>query len=103
MVTKVKKKSMRSGRKITDKDISVFTRQLATMMKAGVPLLQSFDIVSKGPLEPIDGKTHSGLARRYRDRYQPEQRVPANTRCISTPCSVTWWAPVNKPVFWKTC
>jgi type IV pilus assembly protein PilC len=56
MVTKVKKKTMRSGRKITDKDISVFTRQLATMMKAGVPLLQSFDIVSKGHSNPSMAK-----------------------------------------------
>ncbi len=56
LVTKVKKKSMRSGRKITDKDISMFTRQLATMMKAGVPLLQSFDIVSKGHANPSMSK-----------------------------------------------
>lgn len=48
MVTKVKKKSFATGKKITDKDITLFTRQLATMMKAGVPLLQSFDIVAKG-------------------------------------------------------
>ena len=56
LVTKVKKKTMRSGRKITDKDISMFTRQLATMMKAGVPLLQSFDIVSKGHSNPSMAK-----------------------------------------------
>lgn len=56
MVTKVKKKTMRSGKKITDKDISLFTRQLATMMKAGVPLLQSFDIVSKGHANPSMAK-----------------------------------------------
>jgi type IV pilus assembly protein PilC len=47
-VTKVKKQSYRSGKKVTEKDITVFTRQLETMMKAGVPLLQSFDIVAKG-------------------------------------------------------
>ncbi|HEX9171577.1 MAG TPA: type II secretion system F family protein [Telluria sp.] len=52
MVTKVKKKTYRSGKKITDKDLSLFTRQLATMMKAGVPLLQSFDIVGKGHSNP---------------------------------------------------
>jgi type IV pilus assembly protein PilC len=56
MVTKVKKKSYRSGKKITDKDISLFTRQLATMMKAGVPLLQSFDIVGKGHSNPSVSK-----------------------------------------------
>ncbi|RJG11645.1 type II secretion system F family protein [Massilia cavernae] len=56
MVTKVKKKVHRSGKKITDKDISMFTRQLATMMKAGVPLLQSFDIVGKGHGNPSMSK-----------------------------------------------
>ena len=46
--TKVRKRKMRSGQKIKAKDISIFTRQLATMMKAGVPLLQAFDIVGRG-------------------------------------------------------
>ncbi|MBX3629352.1 MAG: type II secretion system F family protein [Nitrosomonas sp.] len=46
-VTKVKE-IRQSGGKITDKDITLFTRQLATMMKSGVPLLQAFDIVGKG-------------------------------------------------------
>ncbi|MEI8302035.1 MAG: type II secretion system F family protein [Burkholderiales bacterium] len=48
MVTKVKKRSYSRGRKVTEKDITLFTRQLATMMRAGVPLLQAFDIVAKG-------------------------------------------------------
>lgn len=46
--TKIKKRRTRSGKKIKPKDIALFTRQLATMMKAGVPLLQSFDIVGRG-------------------------------------------------------
>jgi type IV pilus assembly protein PilC len=56
MVTKIKKKVYRSGKKITGKDIALFTRQLATMMKAGVPLLQSFDIVGKGHANPSMAK-----------------------------------------------
>lgn len=36
------------GKSIKPMDISIFTRQLAVMMKAGVPLVQSFDIVSEG-------------------------------------------------------
>lgn len=56
IVTKVKKKSYTSGKAITDKDISLLTRQLATMMKAGVPLLQSFDIVGKGHSNPSVAK-----------------------------------------------
>ena len=45
---KIKKRRMRSGKSIKPRDIAIFTRQLATMMKAGVPLLQSFDIVGRG-------------------------------------------------------
>ena len=46
--SKIKKRRMRSGKSIKPKDIAIFTRQLATMMKAGVPLLQAFDIVGRG-------------------------------------------------------
>ena len=48
LVTKVSKQSFRGGGKVTEKDVALFTRQLATMMKAGVPLLQTFDIVGRG-------------------------------------------------------
>ena len=50
--TKIKKRRMRSGKSIKPRDIAIFTRQLATMMKAGVPLLQSFDIVARGSTNP---------------------------------------------------
>lgn len=50
--TRIKKRRMRSGKKIKPKDIALFTRQMATMMKAGVPLLQSFDIVGRGNANP---------------------------------------------------
>jgi type IV pilus assembly protein PilC len=43
---------MGGGGSIKQKDIAVFTRQLATMMKAGVPLLQAFDIVARGSTNP---------------------------------------------------
>jgi type IV pilus assembly protein PilC len=52
IVRKVKKQKYGRGGKVTEKDISLFTRQLATMMKAGVPLLQCFDIVGKGASNP---------------------------------------------------
>ena len=48
---RVRKQKTRGG-SITEKDITLFTRQLATMMKSGVPLLQSFDIVGKGHSNP---------------------------------------------------
>ena len=52
VLTRVKKKSIPRGKKITEKDICIFTRQLSTMLKAGVPLLQSFDIVARGHANP---------------------------------------------------
>lgn len=52
LATKIKKRRMRSGKRIKPKDIALFTRQMATMMKAGVPLLQSFDIVGRGHSNP---------------------------------------------------
>ena len=53
-VTKLKKQSnlFTSKKKITPKDVTLFTRQLATMMKAGVPLLQAFEIVARGHSNP---------------------------------------------------
>ena len=75
-VSSVRKARLGSGKKITDKDITVFTRQLAVMMKAGVPLLQAFDIVGKGHANPSVGKllldiktdveTGSSLAQSFR-------------------------------------
>jgi type IV pilus assembly protein PilC len=56
LVSKVSKQSFRGRGKVTDKDITLFTRQMATMMKSGVPLLQSFDIVGKGASNPAMGK-----------------------------------------------
>jgi type IV pilus assembly protein PilC len=50
--TKIKKRRMGSGKSIKAKDLAIFTRQLATMMKAGVPLLQAFDIVGRGNPNP---------------------------------------------------
>jgi len=75
-VSSVRKARLGSGKKITDKDITVFTRQLAVMMKAGVPLLQAFDIVGRGHGNPSVGKllldiktdveTGSSLAQAFR-------------------------------------
>jgi type IV pilus assembly protein PilC len=52
VVTKIRKQRALRGGKVGEKDVSLFTRQMATMMKAGVPLLQAFDIVGKGHSNP---------------------------------------------------
>jgi len=82
-VTNVRKKSKNpleflSKKKITPMDIAIFTRQLATMMKAGVPLVQSFEIVAEGLDNPAmrevvlgikteveGGNTFAGALRKY--------------------------------------
>jgi type IV pilus assembly protein PilC len=51
-VLEVKKQKRGRRGKIKEKDIALFTRQLATMLKSGVPLLQAFDIVAKGHNNP---------------------------------------------------
>ena len=52
MVTEVKKRRLSGGKSIKQRDVAIFTRQLSTMMKAGVPLLQAFDIVGRGSTNP---------------------------------------------------
>ena len=56
LITKVKQQKIGRGGKVGEKDLALFTRQLATMMKAGVPLLQSFEIVGKGASNPAVAK-----------------------------------------------
>ncbi len=61
IVTKVHKQRLGRGGKVSDKDVTLFTRQMATMMKAGVPLLQSFDIVGKGHANPAVARLLMGI------------------------------------------
>ena len=75
-VGKVKKQRKAGGGSVTEKDVALFTRQMATMMKAGVPLLQAFDIVGKGASNPAvarllgeiktEVETGSSLAQAFR-------------------------------------
>lgn len=77
-VTTIKKKRG-FAKKITAKDIAIFTRQMAVMMKAGVPMLQSLDIVAKGAANPaitkllfdIRSDLESGLALNAAFRRHP--------------------------------
>ena len=88
--------------KITPGDIAIFSRQLATMLEAGVPLVQSFDIIGKGHenasmqkiLLEIKADIESGdtLAEAYK-----------KSRFILMNCFVTWLKPENMPAYWKRC
>ena len=80
-VTKIKRQTMRGGRSISARDITFFTRQLATMLKAGVPMLQAFDIVARGHsnarfsrlMMQIKGRIESGSSLSQAFREHPGQ------------------------------
>jgi type IV pilus assembly protein PilC len=80
-VVKIKRQTFRGGRKVSEKDVTFFTRQLATMLKSGVPLLQSFDIVARGHsnarfsrlMMDIKGKVESGSSLSQAFRAHPDQ------------------------------
>lgn len=61
VVKVAKQRGFKAGGKVGEKDITLFTRQLATMMKSGVPLLQAFDIVGKGHNNPAVAKLLSDI------------------------------------------
>jgi type IV pilus assembly protein PilC len=50
--TRVKTQSRVGGGKVQPQDIAVFARQLATMMSAGIPMVQAFEIIGNGHEKP---------------------------------------------------
>ncbi|MEO7761214.1 MAG: type II secretion system F family protein, partial [Casimicrobiaceae bacterium] len=80
-VVRVKKLALRGGGRIKERDITFFTRQLSTMMRAGVPLLQCFDIVARGHsnarfarvLLDIKAQIETGLSLSQAFRRHPAQ------------------------------
>ena len=78
-------------KKITTKDICVFSRQLATMMSSGVPLVQSFEIVGRGH----ENKSMQDLI------MDIKGSVEAGGTAGSTSCSLIWLRRANTPVSWR--
>jgi type IV pilus assembly protein PilC len=80
-ITKLRRETFRGGGRVTDKDITFFTRQLSTMLKAGVPLLQAFEIVARGHrnarfsrlMMDIKGRVEAGSSLSQAFREHPGQ------------------------------
>jgi type IV pilus assembly protein PilC len=80
-VQKIKKQTFRGGGRVSDKDVTFFTRQLATMLRAGVPLLQAFEIVARGHsnarfsrlMLDIKGRIEAGSSMSQAFREHPAQ------------------------------
>jgi len=98
---KVKKKPKplfgKSKKKITSSDIAIFSRQLATMMAAGVPMVQSFEIVGKGHENPSMQDLIMAV------KADVESGSSLSTRSISMTSTAAWYTPVNRPVSSKPC
>jgi type IV pilus assembly protein PilC len=79
-ITKLKRQTFRGGRSVKEKDITFFTRQLATMLRAGVPLLQAFEIIARGNsnarfarlMMDIKGRVESGSSLSQAFRAHPK-------------------------------
>jgi len=77
----LRRQTFRGGGRVNEKDITFFTRQLATMLKAGVPLLQSFEIIARGHKNPrfarlmmeIKGRIEAGSSLSQAFREHPGQ------------------------------
>ena len=89
------------SKKITPADIALLTRQLATMMKAGVPLVQAFDIVADG----FENEMMKGLIFQIRDDVAAGGFANALRKApvTSTISSAAWWIPEKLPVLWRPC
>jgi len=80
-ITKLRRETFRGGGRVTDRDITFFTRQLSTMLKAGVPLLQAFEIVARGHrnarfsrlMMDIKGRVEAGSSLSQAFREHPAQ------------------------------
>ena len=92
-IVKIKRQTFRGGRRVNEKDITFFTRQLATMLKAGVPLLQSFEIVARGHsnarfsrlMMEIKNKIEAGSSMSQASCRVPRSRSSRPTRCPTRP------------------
>jgi type II secretory pathway component PulF len=102
--SKVKKQStaFKSGGKPSPEDIAVFSRQLATMLTAGIPLVQSFDIVGNGHEKPSMQKLILDIKMDVEVALRCMKHWPS-TRCTSMICMSIWWKPASRPVRWKAC
>ena len=86
------------GESIKQRDIVIFTRQLATMIDAGLPIVQCLDILAaQSPSKKLRGR-----CARSRKRWRRAARLPtrcASIRSSSTICSSIWWPPERSAAF----
>jgi type IV pilus assembly protein PilC len=96
---KAKEISFSFGGKVTEKDIVIFTRQFATMIDAGLPLVQCLEILST----QNENATFKKALQQIRQSVEGGPRSPppcATTRRSSPPSTPTWWRPARRGESW---
>ena len=89
-------------KKVKPADVAVFTRQMATMMKAGVPLVQSFDIVQEG----LDNEAMRDLVGEIKNECQQGEDLRLhwpNIPSTSMTCFAAWSARGRTRARWMSC
>lgn len=105
LVTKIKRESTLFGKRpkpIKPLDIAFFTRQLATMMESGVPIIQAFEIIAEGAENPSVGK----LVTQIKTDVAAGNTLADSLRqhpSILTICSATWLSRVSSRADWNRC
>ena len=92
-----------AGKPITPKDIAFFSRQMATMMKSGVPIVQSLEIIGSGHKNVRMKNMVKAMQTDVEGGSSLSRSGEQVSRCSSTSCTATWCAPVKAPVCWKRC
>jgi type II secretory pathway component PulF len=92
-----------SGGKVTNEDIAVFSRQLATMMAAGIPMVQAFEIIGNGHEKPAMQKLVLDIKANIEGGSTLHESLAKHFRCTSTTCSSTWSRPANRPARSNRC
>ncbi len=87
------------GQRVKTRDIVIFTRQFATMINAGLPLVQSLDILAAADREQDAAERHAGGGVRRRERQHARRRLLASTPRRSRSSTSTWSPPVRRAVF----
>ena len=92
-----------AGRRIKPRDIAVFSRQIAVMMAAGVPMVQGFDIIASGQTNPRMKNMLIDIKTNIEGGCDPGRIAAQVTRCSSTNCSATWSRPAKRPACSTPC
>lgn len=90
------------NRAVNSSDITLFSRQLATLINAGIPLLQALEVIAKGFEQPATRQLVTDLTLDIAAGTSLSAALRKN-RPTSMPCFAIWWKPGNRQALWMCC